>query len=102
LILRHEKKWCDWLASLAMKDKDNTVFGGETAPKLAPTSIVERPMGRDWAKKLKRAASEFASSTACLEFLQKMSNDRSAFDEHQEELSRELVSHAHRKLAAQV
>jgi hypothetical protein len=101
LILMNEKRWCDWLASLSIKDKDNKVSGGEAAPKLAPTSTEECPMGRDRAKKLKRAASESASSTACLEVLQKMSNDRSAFEERQEELSRELVSRAYRKLAAQ-
>jgi hypothetical protein len=58
-------------------------------------------MGRDRAKKLKRAASESSSSTACLEVLQKMSNDRSAFEERQEEFSKELASRAERKLAAQ-
>jgi hypothetical protein len=57
LILRNEKKWCDWLASLSIKDKDTKVSGGEAAPKLAPTSTEERPMGRDRAKKLKRVAS---------------------------------------------
>jgi hypothetical protein len=101
LILRREKKWCDWLDSLTVKDKDNKVSCEEAAPKLAPTSTEERPMGRERAKKLKRAAFESASSTACLEVLQKMSNDRSAFEERQEELSRELVSRADRKLAAQ-
>jgi hypothetical protein len=29
LILRRERKWCDWLASLAVKDKPNNAsFGG--------------------------------------------------------------------------
>jgi hypothetical protein len=103
LILRREKKWCDWLASLTVKDKQSKDPIEEAAPKLAPTSTEERPMERDRAKKMKRAASESASasSTACLEVLQKMSNDRSLFEERQEELSRELVSRADRKLAAQ-
>jgi hypothetical protein len=103
LILRREKKWCDWLASLTVKDKQSKDPVEEAAPKLAPTSTEERPMGRNRAKKMKRAASESASasSTACLEVLQKMSNDRSLFEERQEELSRELVSRADRKLAAQ-
>jgi hypothetical protein len=108
LLLRREKKWNDWLASLAVKEKENNlkdkqtnISGEEAVPNLAQTGSEERPMGRDMAKKLKRAASESASSTACLEVLQKMSNDRSAFEERQEELSRELVSRADRKLAAQ-
>jgi hypothetical protein len=58
-------------------------------------------MGRDKAKRLRRAAPESSSSSAFLEVLQKMSNDRSAFEERQEEHSRELVSRADRKLAAQ-
>jgi hypothetical protein len=101
LMLRNEKKWCDWLATVTGKDNASKVSGEEAAPKFAPTSAEERPMGRDKAKKLKRATSESASSTACLEVLQKMSNDRSAFEVRQEELSRELVSRADRKLAAQ-
>jgi hypothetical protein len=101
LILRNENKWCDCLAYLSVKDKDNKSSGEEAAPKMDPTSTEERPIGRDRAKKLKRAASESASSTACLEVLQKMSNDRSAIEERQEELSRELVSRADRKLPAQ-
>jgi hypothetical protein len=38
----------------------------------AQTGTEERPMGRDRAKKLKRAVSESASSTTCLEVLQEI------------------------------
>jgi hypothetical protein len=71
-ILRHEKTWCDWLASLTVKDKKNNVSGEQAVSNLAQTSTKERPMGRDRAKKLKRVVSESASSTTCLEVLQKM------------------------------
>jgi hypothetical protein len=71
-----------------VKDKPNNASSGglpnsdeQAMPNLAQTSVEERPMGRDRAKKLKRAASESSSSTACLEVLQKMSNDRSAFED---------------------
>jgi hypothetical protein len=58
-------------------------------------------MGRDKVKRLRRTAPESSLSSAFLEVLQKMSNDRSNFEEHQEEHSRELVSRADRKLATQ-
>jgi hypothetical protein len=55
-----------------VKDKKNNVSGEQAVPNLAQRSTKERPMGRDRAKKLKRVVSESASSTTCLEVLQKM------------------------------
>jgi len=61
----------------------------------------ERPIGRDRAKKQRNAAPSSSSSSACLEVLQKMSMDRSAYEERQEEHSKDLLSRADRKLVAQ-
>jgi hypothetical protein len=55
------------------------------------------PMGRDKAKRQWSQGGISSSSTACLEVLQKISMDRSAYEEH----SKELLSHANRKLASQ-
>jgi hypothetical protein len=59
------------------------------------------PMGRDKAKRQWSQGGISSSSTACLEVLQKISMDRSAYEERQEEHSKELLSHANRKLASQ-
>ena len=61
-------------------------------------------MGRDSAKKLKSANSS-ASSTGCLEVLQKIHSDRAKCDERQEELvkdeSKEIAERYERKLKIQ-
>jgi hypothetical protein len=61
-------------------------------------------MGRDSAKKL-RAANSAASSTGCLEVLQKIHSDRAKYDARQEELvkdePREIAERYERKLKIQ-
>ncbi|KAG2648294.1 hypothetical protein PVAP13_1NG038508 [Panicum virgatum] len=76
-ILRNEMKWNEWLASM--------------------------PVGRDKGKKAR--SSTASSSSACLEVLQKMSMDRSAYEERVEAASnkeaKDIASRSDRKLALQ-
>jgi hypothetical protein len=74
----------------------------EADPTLPPR--MERPVGRDRAKK-QRSNTQSSSSSACLEMLQKISMDQLAHAEHQETANNEEVkdvaSRSDRKLALQ-
>src|SRR5579859_7596731 len=72
-------------------------------PQINAQNLV-RPMGRDSAKKL-RSANSSASSTGCLEVLQKIHSDRAKYEERQEEHiqdeSKEMAERYERKLRLQ-
>jgi hypothetical protein len=71
LILRHEHKWNTFLASLTKPIVEAQEQTPETVKDHTLPKKVERPMGRDKAKKL-HSSSSASSSTACLEMIQKM------------------------------
>jgi len=102
-ILRNEMKWNEWLASMSASNEDPHVQPAEENldPTLPPR--IARPVGRDKAKKAH--SSTTSSSSACLEVLQKMSMDRSAYEERVEAASnkeaKDIASRSDRKLALQ-
>ena len=102
-ILRNEMKWNEWLASMSASNEDPHVQHAEENldPTLPPR--IARPVGRDKAKKAH--SSTTSSSSACLEVLQKMSMDRSAYEERVEAASnkeaKDIASRSDRKLALQ-
>ena len=110
-ILRREQKWNEFLAEKKQpktKEAPSAAQGGpnhtlSSVPQFTEDNFV-RPMGRDSAKKLKSANSS-ASSTGCLEVLQKIHSDRAKCDERQEELvkdeSKEIAERYERKLKIQ-
>jgi hypothetical protein len=70
LILRHEHKWNAFVASLTKPIAEAQEQTPEKVNDHTPFERVERPMGRDKAKKLR--SSSASSSNACLEMLQKI------------------------------
>jgi len=102
-ILRNEMKWNEWLVTASASNEEPAVQPVEENidPTLPPR--IDRPNGRDKAKKARNSTS--SSSSACLEVLQKMSIDRSAYEERvqaaSEEEAKEIASHSERKLAIQ-
>ena len=102
-ILRNEMKWNEWLASMSASNEGPHVQPAEENldPTLPPR--IARPVGTDKAKKA--CSSTASSSSACLEVLQKMSMDRSAYEERVEAASnkeaKDIASRSDRKLAQQ-
>jgi len=102
-ILRNEMKWNEWLATTSASNEEPAVQPVEenVDPTLPPR--IDRPNGRDNAKKARNSTS--SSSSACFEVLQKMSMDRSAYEERvqaaSEEEAKEIASRSERKLAIQ-
>ncbi|KAG8096502.1 hypothetical protein GUJ93_ZPchr0013g33935 [Zizania palustris] len=97
--------------SAAQADPSHTPSAAQDGPNHSPSSVPQfteenyvRPMGRDSAKKLKSGSSA-ASSTGCLEVLQKIHSDRAKYDKRQEELvkdeSKEMAERYERKLKIQ-
>jgi hypothetical protein len=111
LILKREQKWNEFLAEKMVPKTKQAPSAAQVDPNQTPSSVPQfteenyvRPMGRDSAKKL-RAANSAASSTGCLEVLQKIHSDRAKYDARQEELvkdeSREIAERYERKLKIQ-
>jgi hypothetical protein len=103
LILCNDMKWNSWLASMSISTGAEDVQPGQpTTVGMLPAKI-ERPIGRDKAKK--QCSSTSSSSSTCLEVLQKMSMDRVAYEERVEaatkEEARDITSCSDRKLALQ-
>ncbi|KAG2659249.1 hypothetical protein PVAP13_1KG262015 [Panicum virgatum] len=102
-ILRNEMKWNEWLATTSASNEEPAVQPVEenVDPTLPPR--IDRPNGRDNAKKARNSTS--SSSAACFEVLQKMSMDRSAYEEWvqtaSEEEAKEIASRSERKLTIQ-
>ncbi|XP_025822372.1 uncharacterized protein LOC112898218 [Panicum hallii] len=111
LILKREQKWNEFLAEKMVPKTKQAPSAAQVDPNQTPSSVPQfteenfvRPMGRDSSKKL-RAANSAASSTGCLEVLQKIHSDRAKYDARQEELvmdeSREIAERYERKLKIQ-
>jgi ABC-type protease/lipase transport system fused ATPase/permease subunit len=66
LILRHEHKWNTFLARLTKPIAEAQEQTSEMVKDHSLPKKVERPMGRDKAKKL-HSSNNASSSTACLE-----------------------------------
>jgi hypothetical protein len=105
LILRHENKWNTFLASLSTPN--NAENDGKTVEGSKEDTLparIERPMGRDKAKK-QRSSSSSSNSTACLEVLQKMQCDRQVYEQRVEEATSvaetAIAVRAERKLGIQ-
>jgi hypothetical protein len=103
-MLRNEMKWNTYLQSVSAASavpQDNP-----PAPVLDDTlpARIERPMGRDKAKKQCSGTSS-SSSSACLEVLQKLSMDQYAQAERAEEANKreamDFASRSERKLRIQ-
>jgi hypothetical protein len=79
-ILRNEMKWNSQLATMHAQRSGDAAEGVEAKvdPTLPPR--MERPVGRDRAKK-QRSNTQSSSSSACLKVLQKMSMDQLAHAE---------------------
>lgn len=102
-LLRNEMKWNEWLASLSACNEESLVQPIEANIDATLSPRIARPVGRDKAKKARSITS--SSSSACLEVLQKMSMDRSAYEERVEAASKEeakdIACRSDRKLALQ-
>jgi hypothetical protein len=110
--LRHEQKWHEFVAEKKQHNKTRPEPSAEPVSPMAPATDTPqinaqnlvRPMGRDSAKRL-RSANSSASSTGCLEVLQKIRSDRAKYEERQEEHikdeSKEMVERYERKLRLQ-
>jgi len=111
-ILRHEQKWHEFVAEKKQHNKTRPEPSAEPVSPMAPATDTPqinaqnlvRPMGRDTAKRL-RSANSSASSTGCLEVLQKIHSDRAKYEKRQEEHikdeSKEMVERYERKLRLQ-
>lgn len=100
LLLRNEQKWSEHYTSMCGGEPDTEP--GKTNIDATLPARIERPVGRDKAKK---ARSNNSSSSACLEVLQQLSKDRSAYQERVEaatkEEAKDIASRSDRKLALQ-
>jgi hypothetical protein len=104
LILGHEHKWNTFLGSLTKSIAEAQEQTPEMVKDHTLPERVERPMGRDKAKKL-RSSSNASSSSACLEMLQKMQNDRQDYEQRVEEATSDaeyaIATRSEKKLALQ-
>ena len=96
LILRHQRKWNDQTCAKATPSVNNS--GSE--PVEENNNPLNRPIGRDAAKK-KRSQGDMASSSssACLEVLQKLSTTREVVEHRREGHVEELLAREDKKLA---
>jgi hypothetical protein len=113
VILRKEQKWNEFLAE-KWAPNSKVAEGAATPPdgdgtQFSPIDVnatpnFVRPMGRDKAKRL-HTSSSGASSSACLEVLQKIQCDRAQFEDKLEaqskDESKEMAGRYEKKLALQ-
>jgi hypothetical protein len=99
-MLRNEAKMNNWLASMSSPKNSEEVGSAEPTKHETLPPKIARPMGRDNAKK--QWSSSNSSNSPCLEVLQKMQVDRTAYEERVEAASKDEVkentSRADRKL----
>ncbi|XP_025798694.1 uncharacterized protein LOC112878676 [Panicum hallii] len=110
ILLRKEHKWLCWLAEERAELAANPTEAGD-GTSMDPIKVISeapkfsRPMGHDRAKRLRGSpgVGSSASSTACLDVLQKIQSDRAKYDERQEIASKdeaqEVAARYERKLS---
>jgi hypothetical protein len=114
LILRHSNKWNDWLAKdwqkgtkkASVQDVSQGSPGASVQDGTEGSSVPTRPPGRDKSKRLRTTpADTSSSSSAYIDVLQKIHEDRSKYDARVEaatiEEAQAIASRAERKLALQ-
>jgi hypothetical protein len=115
LILHHSAKWNDWLAkewNKGTKDKASVQDVTQDSPGASGqegtggSNVPTRPIGRDKAKRLRTSpAGSSSSSSAYIDVLQKIHEDRSKYDARVEaatiEEAQAIATRAERKLALQ-
>jgi hypothetical protein len=114
LILRHLSKWNDWLAKewqkgtkkASVQDVSQGSPGASVQDGTEGSTVPTRPIGRDKAKRLRTTpAGTSSSSSAYIDVLQKIHENRSKYDARVEaatiEEAQTIATRAERKLALQ-